>query len=75
MATKKTRINITAEPEVENALRKAAKRENVPMATKAAELLALALSLEEDLALGFIAERRHRMKVAYISHHDAWNRS
>lgn len=75
MATEKARINITAEPEVEIALKKAALREDVPVATKAAELLAFALSLEEDIALGLLANRRRRAKAKYVSHKKAWSRS
>ncbi|MFH1246153.1 MAG: hypothetical protein V1489_00025 [Candidatus Liptonbacteria bacterium] len=74
MATNKTRINITTEPEVEVALKASAKRENVPVATKAAELLALALSLEEDMMLGLVADDRRTMKGTYVSHSKAWDR-
>jgi len=72
MATNKTRINITADSEMEIALKRAAKRERVPVATKAAELLAFALSLEEDIVLGFVAEKRRAAKGAYVSHKKAW---
>ncbi len=72
--TEKTRINITTERDVEMALKRAAKRDRVPVATKAAELLALALSLEEDIALGLIADNRQTMKVKYVSHQNAWGR-
>ena len=75
MATIKTRINITAEPEIEAALKRSAKREKTPVATKAAELLALALSIEEDMMLGVIAEDRERVAGKYISHTQAWGLS
>ena len=73
MPTIKPRINITADKDVERSLVAAAKRDGVPMAAKAAELLRLALELEEDLALGQIAEERLRSKnIKWVSHKAAW---
>lgn len=72
MTTLKQRINITADRHVENALRLAARRDRVPLASKAAELLELALNLEEDLALAQLADRRLNRKVKFISHELAW---
>jgi hypothetical protein len=72
MSTIKTRINITASREMERALAAIAKRDRVPVATKAAELLCLALELEEDLMLGAIAEERMKGNPRYISHEKAW---
>lgn len=73
MATSKTRINITADADVEAVLRKLAKRERVPMATKAAELLRLAIELEEDFALAEAADGRLKKSRRFISHAEAWN--
>ena len=73
MSTVKSRINITAGRDIERALIKAAKRDQVPVATKAAELLRLGLEIEEDLILGQIAEERLADKKArYITHEQAW---
>lgn len=72
MATLKQRINITADADVESALRSAAKRDRVPVASKAAELLRLALEIEEDLALATIARVRDTGKVKFISHKKVW---
>jgi len=72
MATTKQRINITADPEIEQALKSAAKRDNVPVATKAAELIQIGLALEEDLALSVIAELRSKKKGLYVPHDKAW---
>ncbi len=73
MPTTKTRINITADKETEKALIRAAKRDQVPVATKVAELLHLALELEEDLMLGQIIDQRATGKKAhFISHERAW---
>jgi len=72
MATTKPRINITTEPDVERALRSAAKRDSMPIATKATELLMIGLELEEDIALASIADARAADKSKFISHDQAW---
>ena len=72
MATTKSRINITADLEFESALKNAAKRDRVPVATKAAELIAVGLNLEEDLALAALADSRQNIKGDFISHDQAW---
>ncbi|KKW02020.1 MAG: hypothetical protein UY36_C0012G0003 [Parcubacteria group bacterium GW2011_GWA1_49_11] len=73
MPTTKTRINITADKDIERSLVAAAKRDGVPTASKAAELLRLALELEEDLALSAIAdERLTGKKIKWLSHKQVW---
>jgi len=73
MTTIKQRINITANQEVERALKNAAKRDGVPVATKAAELLSIALEIEEDTYLGSIANERALTDRSLFVHHDkAW---
>lgn len=72
MPTVKPRINITADPAIEFALRRAARRDRIPVASKAAELIELALDLEEDIALSCVADLRVRKPVKFISHADAW---
>ena len=71
MATEKPRINVTTPPAIHKAITAAAKRDGVPVATKAAELIAIALELEEDLNLGEIVKQRSG-NVKYVSHEDAW---
>ncbi|MEK6654221.1 MAG: hypothetical protein AABY92_03600 [Thermodesulfobacteriota bacterium] len=61
--------------DVEAALKAAAKRDGVPVASKAADLLRLALELEEDLALGAIVEERERAHVKFISHEEFWKQN
>ena len=73
MATTKQRINITTDPNIEAALKNAAKRDGVPVATKASELLAIGLELEEDIALASIAISRTAKDTEYISHAPAPN--
>lgn len=71
MNTKK-RINISPDLETSLAVIQAAKRDKVPVATKAAELLRSALELEEDLILGAEAGRREKQKGSYLSHEEVW---
>jgi len=72
MSTTKKRINITADVDVEEALVRAAKRDSLPVTTKAAELLRLALEIEEDFSLGSIAAERFSQKARYLSHEKVW---
>lgn len=73
MSTKtKKRINITADSDIEEALVRSAKRDRMPVTTKAAELLRLALELEEDIALTSLAKKRLSKKVHFIPHEKVW---
>lgn len=73
MSTISPRINITTPEEVRNSLIKLANRDKVTLSTKAAELLMLGLSIEEDLILTEVAkERMHLPLNKYIKHEDVW---
>jgi hypothetical protein len=72
MTTTKLRINITADKDIEEALVSSAKRSGVPTASKAVELLRIALELEEDLAWVKIIEQRTAKKVKLLSHENVW---
>ena len=72
MPTLKRRLNITLEPGFEAALSRSAKNDRVPEATKAAELLSFALSLEEDIGLEILAKERDKKGVKMIKHARAW---
>ncbi|HSE35217.1 MAG TPA: hypothetical protein VLB83_03770 [Candidatus Paceibacterota bacterium] len=72
MATAKTRINVSVSDEVERALAALAKRDQVPQATKASELLRAALEIEEDRVLDRIASERDGKHAKYVSHEAAW---
>ena len=74
MATTKARINITADANIETALKIVAKRDGVPVATKAAELIAIGLELEEDLALATIADARAKTAGRPIPHDQFWDK-
>lgn len=56
MPTSKKRLNVTLSEELDEAIRFLAKRDNVPEATKAAELLKLAIETDEDEVWNKIAE-------------------
>ena len=73
MTTTKHRINITADKDVEKALIRSAKRDGIPTASKAANLLRIALELEEDLAWAELADQRLSEKnIKWVSHKMAW---
>lgn len=72
MSTTKTRINISVPDEVKEILRKLAKRDRVPSATKAARLLEIALELEEDYLWHTIAQTRDKKQARFIPHARAW---
>jgi len=48
MTTTKKRVNISLSAPLENILAKLAKRDQVPQATKAAELIRIGVEIEED---------------------------
>ena len=72
MPTTKKRINISISKELDNALIKLAKRDQMPQATKAEHLLRFALEMEEDNILNTIAEGRDSSSTKFVSHKVAW---
>ncbi len=73
MATTKNRINVSLSRDIDTALSELSRRDNVPRATKATELLRIALELEEDVYLGAIAsERANTSRSLFVSHEKAW---
>ncbi len=74
MATTKKRLNITLSPDLEWALSEIAKRDSVPEATKASELLRDALLVEEDVVWARLAEERYKDKSKTVSHKKAWGK-
>ena len=73
MATLKKRINISLPDMEERALAILAKRDRVPAATKARELLSLALEIEEDEVWDSLASARDTPKARFVSHAKAWS--
>lgn len=72
MATTKTRINVSISSDVERALIALAKRDQVPHATKAAELLRQALEIEEDQVFDRVAAGRDSVSSKFLSHKAVW---
>jgi len=72
MATTKQRINISVSKNTHDALMGLAKRDQEPLATKAAVLLELAIEIEEDSYFEALAAKREKMRGKWISHEDAW---
>lgn len=72
MPTLKRRLNITLEPEIEKVLAYLSKRDNVPEATKVAELLERAIEIEEDGIWNAIAEQRIKNVKKWLSHSEVW---
>jgi hypothetical protein len=72
MATVKTRINVSVSDDIERSIIALAKRDQVPHATKAAELLRQAIEIEEDRVLDMIVSERDRGRTVFVSHKMAW---
>ncbi|MBT3292774.1 hypothetical protein HN512_02080 [Candidatus Peregrinibacteria bacterium] len=74
MPTNKKRINITLPNHIAIFLEEIALRDDVPQATKAAELLERALELEEDTFFSKAADEIDTKKSEFISHNDFWSK-
>ncbi len=74
MATAKQRINISVSKRMRDALIGLAKRDQMPIATKAGDLLSLALDLEEDRLLDTVAHKRDTGSVRWVSHSALWDK-
>ena len=72
MPTIKPRINISVSKDTNQFLKMLAKRDRVPTATRARQLLEMALEIEEDYVLGTLAEARDVKGVRYIPHDKFW---
>jgi len=72
MPTKKKRINVTLPKKLYVFLCGLAVRDEVPTATKAAELIEKAMEIEEDEYFSRLAEERDTPDAKFISHEEAW---
>ncbi len=72
MATTKKRINISVSKEMDSALGKLAKRDQVPQATMAEHLIQIALEIEEDSVLNTIASKRDVPGAKFVTHARTW---
>ena len=72
MLTTKKRLNITLSPDMETVIKRLAERDKVPQASKATELLLVALEIEEDIAWDKLARERDKRGAKFLSHKTAW---
>ncbi|OGJ42102.1 hypothetical protein A3J23_04000 [Candidatus Peregrinibacteria bacterium RIFCSPLOWO2_02_FULL_48_14] len=72
MPTSKKRINISLPEDIEEVLTLIAKRDGVPVATKAFQLIELALEIDEDEVWEKIIAERDTPDAVFISHEEAW---
>jgi len=72
MPTLKPRINITLSNQLDVALLELSRRDKVPRATKAAELLRFAIESEEDQIWDTMAQKRDTKKAKFIAHDKVW---
>lgn len=72
MSTLKKRVSISLSAPVEDILAKLARRDEVPQATKAAELIRMAIEMEEDQFFDLIASKRDEKGAKFASHKKAW---
>lgn len=73
MPTSKKRINISVPEDTEAILTLLAKRDDVPVATKAVQLLEMAIEIDEDEVWEQIATERDTPDAEFISHEEMWN--
>lgn len=74
MPTHKKRINVTLPNHLAVFLQEIAIRDDMPQATKAAELLEHALELEEDAYFSIVAEKRDHPNARFIPHDKFWSK-
>jgi len=72
MTTTKKRVNISVSATMEDALKALAKRDQMPVASKAAELLRHAIEIEEDEVWIRLASARDTKDAKFVSHKKAW---
>lgn len=74
MPTSKKRLNITLPKDARIYLKKLALRDEVPEATKAAQLVQMAMEIEEDAYFAKMAEERARKNAGTISSEEFWSK-
>lgn len=73
MATAKKRRMVSLADDVDSVLEHLAARDGVPPATKAAELIQIAIEIDEDDVWEAIVNRRDTKDAKFISHDEAWS--
>lgn len=72
MPTTKSRLNLSLPENMETILAKLARRDSVPRAAKAVELLRVAMELEEDIVLSKLAQLRDTKNAKFLTHEEVW---
>lgn len=72
MPTNKKRISVILPDDAKLLLSHAAKRDGIREAAKAAQLIELALEIEEDQVWNRIASERDTNDAKFFSHAEAW---
>ena len=72
ISASKKRINISVSKPLEKVVSFLAKRDEMPVASKAAELLSLAIEIEEDTVWDELASERDVKNSKFVSHKKAW---
>ena len=73
MTTLKKRVNLSLPEVMEKTLKHLAERDAMPMATKAVELLRIALEIEEDAIYSQIAHNRLKTRKKTLTHKEIWD--
>jgi len=68
MSTAKSRINISVPEDVRSALESLAKRDQMPTATKARDLIEIGLEAQEDEYWDIIASKRDQKNTKFYTH-------
>lgn len=68
----KKRLNVSLPQEIEVAVSRLANRDQVPQATKASQLIQLALEIEEDDVFNALALERDTKNAKFFSHEKSW---
>jgi hypothetical protein len=74
MPTKNPRINVVLERPLYQNVERMAKKDGVSLSLKVRDLVKEALEIEEDIALGNIAEKREKTFIGKkaLSHNEVW---
>ncbi|MEI8230625.1 MAG: hypothetical protein WCG83_05850 [Candidatus Peregrinibacteria bacterium] len=73
MPTKKRRLNITLNKDTALYLKQISIRDDIPEATKAAEMVEMAMAFEEDAFFSKRAEAIDKKTKRWISHEKFWS--
>ncbi len=73
MPTTKKRLNLSLPKWMEEALIQLAKKDEMPLSTKAVELLKEAIELQEDIYFSQLVDERIANNKGFISHEEAWS--